>query len=188
MSYYIDLNDARSSLQPRMWVFAGALRRAVEAWNEDGVSKHHTGLTESTRAVFISDLWYQYSSEKLRDDPDVSLETCGTRHFYIIDEKLTLRFKHLNEAYRSWNRRTSRSEAWDLQLPFPTIPPMPRLDLGYRLDITGTVIVAALVVHRRGEEPIWRWQIWGHPISEFASAPRDMLGRGVYSYNDFSGA
>ena len=186
MTYYIKLSRARSILRPRMWAFAGALRKAVEEWNAE-MSRYHATLTESTRAMILSDLWYQFSSQALTSDAGVSLRPYGTRHFYIIDEILALRFKHLNDAYRTWNRPTPRSEAWDEQLPFQTIPSIPRLDLGYRLDLTGTVIMAALVIYKIGE-PIWHWQIWGHPISEFESAPRDMFGRRVYSHDDYSGA
>ena len=36
---------------------------------------------------------------------------------------------------------------------------------------------------------IWRWQVWGHPATEFAAFPggRDMFGREVYSRDDYSG-
>ena len=184
--YYIDLTRAKATLQPRISVFAGSIRKAMQDWN-NGLGAYHAIVDEFARAVLINQLWYAYSSQALRGDAGISLEKHGNRHYYIVDDLLVLRFKHVDNSYRSWNYRTSRASAWEAQASFPTIPKMAKLELGYRLDLTGTVVKDAMVMLNYRGRSLWRWQIWGHPISEFAAAPTDMLGRQVYTHDDLSG-
>ena len=184
--YYIELGEAKSVLKSRMPVFAGALRKALHEWNK-GLGAYHATVDEFARGVLINQFWYVFSSHALRDDTGISLEKHGNGYFFTVDDSLVLRLKHVNKAYRSWNHPTRRSLALDAQVPFPTIPPMARLELGYRLDLTGTVVEDAVVMLNNNGRSLWRWQIWGYPISEFAASPSDMLGHAVYSHDDFSG-
>ena len=185
--YYIDIGRAQATLRPRILVFAGSLSKAVWEWN-NGLGKYHATIDQFARGVLISQLWYSYSSQALRSDVGVSLARYGNGYYYIVDNLLVLRFKHVDDSYRSWNHPTPRARAWSAQVSFPTMPPMAKLELGYRLDLTGTVVEDAMVMLKYGEHSLWRWQIWGHPISEFAAAPRDIFGRVVYAHDDFSGA
>ena len=186
-SYYMDLGLAKIILRPRVPVFAGSIRKAIHEWNS-GLGAYHAVVDEFARGVMISQFWYAFSSLALRGDVGISLEKHGNRPYFIVEDKVVLRFKHVDDAYRSWNHPTSRARAWDAQASFPTMPPMAKLELGYRLDLTGTIIKdAAVILNYRGRS-LWRWQIWGYPISEFAAAPRDAFGRVVYSHEDFSKA
>ena len=186
-SYYMDLGRAKIILRPRVPVFAGSIRKAIHEWNS-GLGAYHAVVDEFARGVMISQFWYAFSSLALRGDVGISLEKHGNRPYFIVEDKVVLRFKHVDDAYRSWNHPTSRARAWDAQASFPTMPPMAKLELGYRLDLTGTIIKdAAVILNYRGRS-LWRWQIWGYPISEFAAAPRDAFGRVVYSHEDFSKA
>ena len=184
--HHIDLGRAKATLQPRIPVFAGSLRKAIQEWN-NGLGAYHAIVDQFARGVLINQFWYAYSSQAFRGDQGISLDKHGNRYYYIVDGLLVLRFKHVDNSYRSWNHPTSRARAWDAQASFPTIPPMAKLELGYRLDLTGTVVRDAVVMLNYKGQSLWRWQIWGHPISEFAAAPRDVFGRVVYSHNDFSG-
>ena len=184
--YYIDLEGAKAVLQPRVPVFAVSLRKVIHEWN-NRLGPYHAILDEFARAVLINQLWYAYSSQAFHCDAGVSLDKHGNRHYYILDDLVVLRFKHVDDAYRSWNHPTSRALAWEAQASFPTIPPLAKLELGYRLDLTGTVVRDAVVMLNYKGRSIWRWQIWGRPIDEFAATPRDAFGRAVYSHNDYSG-
>ena len=183
--YYMTLEKAKSVLQPRMPLLIGALKKAVHEWNL-GLSQYHTKLDAFARGVFINQLWYEYSNQALHGDPGVSLEKNGQRTSLIIDRSLVLRLKHVNEAYRSRNYPTPRDRAWNGQVYFPSIPPIPRLDIGYRMDLTGTAVKDSMVIFSQGVQSLWRWQVWGFPVSEFAGAPNDMFGRTVYSHDDYS--
>ena len=185
-SYSIDLQRAKAILQPRIPVLAGSLRKAIDEWNS-GLGKYHAILDQSVRGVIINQFWYAYSSQAFRGDAGITLDKHGNGRYYVIDDSLVLRLKHVDDSYRSWNHPTSRARAWDAQISFPTIPPMVKLELGYRVDLTGTVVRDAVVMLNYEKQPAWRWQVWGHPIAEFAVTPKDMLGRVVYSHNDFSG-
>ncbi len=186
-TYYIDLEPAKAILRRRVPVFAGSLRKAIHEWNS-GLGTYHAILDQFARGVFINQLWYAYSAQAFTfsGDAGVSLDTHGDRHYYVVDDLVVLRFKHVDDAYRSWNHPTSRARAWDAQASFPTIPPLAKLELGYRLDLTGTVVRDAVVMLNYRGRSLWRWQIWGHPIDEFAATPRDSFGRAVYSHDDFS--
>ena len=185
--YFMNMAAAQTVLLPRIPAFVDALRRATREWNS-GLGAYHAIVDEFARAVLISQFWYSYSYQLLRSDSGVSLEKFGNRSFYTIDKLLVLRLKHVDSSYRSWNHLTARALAWNAQASFPSIPPMVKLELGYRMDLTGTVVKDAVVMLNYKGRSLWRWQIWGGQISEFAAASRDAFGRLVYSYDDFSEA
>ena len=183
--YFMNMATAQAILLPRIPAFIDALRKATREWN-DGLGAYHAILDEFARAVIISQFWYSHSHQLLRSDSGVSLERFGNRHFYTIERELVLRLKHVDSSYRSWNHPTTRALAWNAQASFPSIPPMVKLELGYRMDLTGTVVRDAMVMLNYKGHSLWRWQIWGRQISEFAAAARDGFGRLVYSHDDFS--
>ena len=127
--YHIDLGRAKDTLQPRIPVFAGSLRKAIQEWNT-GLGAYHAIVDQSARGVLINQFWYAYSSQALRDDAGISLDNHGNRYYYIVDDLLVLRFKHVDNSYHSWNHPTSRARAWDAQASFPTMPPMAKLNWG----------------------------------------------------------
>ena len=186
-NYYITLEEAKSVLQQRMAILIGTLKRVVYEWNF-GLSKYHTILDASARGLLINQLWYHHANQTLHSDSGVTLKANGLRASLEFDKSLVLRLKHVDEAFRSWNYPTRRNRAWIAQTHFPSIPPVPRLDLGYRMDLTGTTIEDAMVIFSRKGQPLWRWRVWRYPDSEFTVVHRDMFGRTVYAYDDFSGA
>lgn len=186
-SLQIDLHEAQGLLRPRMPDFTNALREAVTIWNHSFHPHPLVTLNEITRSQLINDVWYQLADHALRDDAGViTLDNASPLHKYLlIDECLVVRFKHADSGYRTRNFPTQRENAWAAQSPFPTIPDVARLDFSYRLDITGTVIKDALVQYSRRREAVWRWQVWGPPITEFAAIPRDLLGREIFTYENY---
>ena len=186
MPYYIDMPDAQTILRPRVRVFAASLVRAMREWN-GGFGQYHARLDEHARAVNINKLWYSFAEPALSSDTGVLLGKVSNGKFFVIDDKVVLRFKQADSSYRTRNYPTARALAWEQQAHFPSIPPLVRLDLGYRLDLTGTVVTDAVIMLKSSGHMLWHWQFWGHPISEFAAAPKDMLGRLVYAHDDYSG-
>lgn len=182
--YFMELATAQSILSPRMQTFAMALKSAVDGWNDFG--KFHAELDEVARAAIISGLWYNRANQALSSDPGIERKLYGNRPYFRVDGELSLRLKHVGSTYQPWNYRTKRALAWNEQAPFPTILPGPRLDLAYRLDLTGTLILDAIVMLNRERDSIWRWQVWGDPVAEFATPSKDMFGRETYAHADFS--
>ena len=179
------LDTARRILHPRLPAFATALRSALSEWNGT-LAKYHTVLDEFARAVIIGELWYEESTRLLRADQDVRKIKNWSRYCYVVDNLLVLRLKHVDNSYRPWNYPTKRAVAWNWQRTLPGIPSLPRLDLAYRLDITGTVVKDAIIMLNEGHESIWRWQVWGPPVSEFAATPKDQFGRVTFAHDDYS--
>ena len=173
-------------LTDRLKHFVRALKETMEVWNGPHAESQHI-YDVATRSMVIQRHWYSISAEALRDDSGVKLVNNYERHCFEIDGEFALRFKHLNSKYRPRNNSNFRSRAWVYQLNLPDLPPMPRLDFGYRLDLTGTIVETAMIMLCVGKEPSWRWQIWGDPIDVFAGTPeKDLFGRTVYAFDDYS--
>lgn len=185
--HYINHDEAKTVLRARMQAFCVALRRVMREWNED-MDKFHTRLDEFGRAVFINQGWYDHANGLHHSDDGVVMQRHGNGRFFIVDERLVLRIKHANERYRVWDHATPRALARAEQQSFPTLPPLVHLDFCYRLDITGTVVRDAMVILHSGREQLWRWQIWGRPITEYAATTRNLMGEVVYSHDDYSEA
>ena len=183
---YLDIRDAQTILQPRVPAFTGALYETVSIWNRSG--HLHAIVSESTRGHIVNDAWYEQLRHSLVSDEGVVLKDNGVPHRYylLIDDQLAIRLKHVGADYRPRNHHTARADAWHAQRRFPTIPDVPRLDLCYRLDLTGTLIEDAIIQYGQGGETIWRWQVWGPPVSEFAAVPSDLIGREVFIHEDYS--
>lgn len=184
--YYINLPSAQRIVQPRVLVFARCIARAMREWNT-GLSGYHAIFDEFWRGVTINQLWYTNVEHLLPASSGVVVHKVGNGKYLVIDDQVVLRCKHLDDSYRPRNYPTSRSKSWEQQQPFRSIPPLVRLDLGYRLDLTGTVVQDVMIMLSQNKQTLWRWQIWGHPISEFASTPKDMFGRQIYVHSDYSG-
>ena len=183
---HMDMSPAKAILQPRMPDFTGALYKAVGVWNHLGPYRATVG--KSARGIIINEAWYELTRQALLVDPGVVLVPNGHRKYFLLDSQLIIRLKHVSGAYRPWNYPTRRSDAWNTQTPFPGIPSVPRMDLCYRLDLTGTLIRDAIVQLSHADNAIWRWQVWGQPISEFRAVSRDLFGREVFAHQDYSGA
>ena len=163
----------------------GALRASLQEWN-NGLAPYHFDFDEFGRSVVINQLWYARSWDALRHDPGVALLKNSNGRYYIVDEQVILRFKHVDGRYRSRNYPTKRAQAWNKQLPFPSIPPLVRLEMGYRFDLTGTRISDAMISLNFNNDSVWRWQIWGQRLDEFSSMPKDMEGHLTYAHEDYS--
>ena len=183
--YGISLQEAKAVLQPRMGGLAGSLKKAVHEWNTD-LARLQLRLDGLGRGAILGQSWYFYAGLALTGDSGVSKIRNSERECFIIDETLTLRIKHVGPDYRIRNYPTSRARAWNAQAPFPTIPPIPRLDFCYRMDLMGTVVEDAMVIYSVEGKSEWRWQVWGFPMTEFAAMDRDMFGRLIYSHDDYS--
>ena len=143
----------------------GEVKNSVNFWNlrcADYLSD------PSTRATVINERWYKGVCDALLPvDDGVRLGSRNRQQYFVIDDRLVLRFKHLDHNLESKNYPTFQSEAWRLQFPLDGIPKCERLEFGYRLDITGTVIRDAFVILGDGKLKHWIWQVWGERVDTF---------------------
>ena len=162
---YMSLEETQDILYSRMVNLTGELKNSVNFWNircADALSD------PSTRATVINEKWYRGVCNTLMSvDRGVRHGIQNRQQYFVIDEKLILRFKHLDENLDSKNYPTLQSEAWRLQFPLDGIPRCERVELGYRLDITGTVIKDAFVILGEGKLKYWIWQVWGDRVDTF---------------------
>lgn len=183
----ITLEDAKLVLLPsRMPALAGAFKLSTHTWRTT-LGRHQARVSEDTKYSAINDMWYSNSEILLSTDPGVELGPNERRNYLRFDDKLVLRIKHVGDSLRPWTQKTRRSREWEAQRRFPSIPPMPRLDFIYRLDITGMTVKDAFVMLSQDNQSIWRWQVWGYPINTIPATHKDLLGRTVYAHDDYSG-
>ena len=183
---YISHAEATAILEPRMSLFCTALQRAVREWRED-FAQYHAWFDELARAVFINQSWNQHANALHRDDGGIVMLRHGNGRYFTVDERVDLRLKHADVYYQVWDHPTARAIARAEQRSFPTLPPLAHLDLAYRLDLAGTTIRDAIVMLRCGRNTVWRWQVLGPAVPEFAQSSRNLVGQVVYSRGDYSG-
>ena len=167
LNSYITLAETQRILQPpRISALTGALRNSINAWNT-AFAPAQMVLDKSARAMIINQYWYSFVNLALGGDAGVILRIDKLQRFLAVDERIILRFKLIDENFHSSNYPTERATLWRLQHPFAGILPCERLELGYRLDITGTVIKDAFVLLRVGDRVAWMWQVGGEQIDTF---------------------
>lgn len=151
---------------PRINALASAIRNALNVWN-NSLSSAQMVLDGLGRAIIINQYWYHFANLALDDDAGVIAGIEQRQRFLAIDERILLRFELLDDNFESKNYPTKRATLFRLQIPLMGLPPIERLEVGYRLDLTGTVIRDAFVLLRVGKQIPWLWQIGGNEISTF---------------------
>ena len=168
MIHTVKLEEAQEILEHRVPPMEEALDKAVEAWNVD-LSHRHDVLCSLTRSMFISGIWHDEVMQALIDDPGIRLYENEQRQCLIFDDRVAVRLKLLDDKDRPRNSKTKRGRAWHRQLNLPGLPPVVRLDLGYRLDPIGSYVELAMLMCCTGDIVIWRWPIQSRQDDEPAN-------------------
>ena len=155
---YLSRHDAWQILESRVPALLAALRYAVAVWNYD-FGLHHADFDQTARGTIIGQKWLAEVERELFEDPGITVIRNGLRRCLLVDRVLILRIKHVGENSRPWNHDTERATAWDSQLPFPSIPPVPRLDFVYQMDVTGTIVVDVGVRFYQDGRVRWEWSL-----------------------------
>lgn len=164
---HIRLSQAREVLEPRMSALATQLRLAVNTWNLRPES-WQISLDTKARGIFLNRLWHHGVQVALFDDHGVRRESNeGGESYFVLDDSLALRFKHLDKTLTSRNYPTRRAKQWEFQLRMPGLPPWDRLEFGYRMDITGSTVKDAFILLRKARDFLWVWQVMGERIDTF---------------------
>ena len=132
---------------------------------------------------------FQWSSTRLWE---------GQRYL-TVDNQIILKFKKVDANYESCNHHTERSDGWNSQFELDGTPNvnLPRLEMGYTLDATGTQYDRLCVLLRgtrvngsrgRGTIVSWLWLLGGRPETKFhlvSNGGVNFLGDQVYSYSNY---
>jgi hypothetical protein len=171
-----------------------AFSESWRIWREDYRSQHLI-LNESARAIVVNQNFYWHAQQRLNDDPGVAFLEDNLQRYIVFDEAVIVRFKLLGEGLESHNYPTARARQWVQQVALPTLPKLGRLNFGYKLDITGSVIDGAFVTLPNGIAAAvndWIWQVLGSPVdlTTFGIQLRlpSLLNQQaiVYDYEDYS--
>ena len=189
MQEVMTLTEARANLAPFMPVLTGALKLAVQNWNDRPPMEHQI-LDEIARGVIIGQHWYEFVNRLLDDEPRVQFHHISGQRFFCVDETIILRIKHVNRYNISRNYPTSRALRWNRQLPLMGVPASTRLEFAYKMDLTGTVVDRACILLRFSNAILWMWQVWGMRDDTFAQTSdqvsKDLFDRGIFAYDDYS--
>ena len=158
MIHTINRKEAQDILEYRVPAMEEALVKAVEAWTVD-LSHRHDVLCSLTRSMFVSGIWHDEVMQALVDDPGIRLYENEQRQCLIFDDRVAVRLKLLDDKYRPRNNKTRRGRAWQRQLNLSGLPPVVRLDLGYRLDPIGSYVELAMLMFCTGNIVNWQWPI-----------------------------
>jgi len=186
----LSLPDAQAVVRPRMPALIQAMDTSWKTWWNDFAAQHAI-LDETGRAVIISQNWYWNVVLLLSEDSGFHFDRENRQRFIKLDDSVVVRFKLLGGRLQTSNYPTLHARKWETQAPLPDFPPLARLNLGYRLDKTGTRIEDAFLALPNGDEQSvndWIWQVWGSPIDLSTFGIQYRLGQTgpVYDYEDFS--
>ena len=188
---HISLPQARSLLLPKVPQFVEALVRSMDDW-VSSPPRYAIHMDSAARATIIHHFWYGHCTHLLSTDPGVQFRKMRGQRYLVVNDRVWIRFKLVDDSYLSKNLPTTQSILWNAQLPLesPEIPRLDRLEFGYILDITGTKILRAYILLRLRKIVVWLWQVWGarDDVFPFAQIDRgsDMLGRLRFAYDDYS--
>ena len=165
---HITLQEAKRALASRMSTMVNELRLTVESWNNRPDQWQLSFTDRKARGLVLNRVWYQRIQSALTNDSGIQRKpNAGEESYLEIEQSFTLRLKSLSTQLTTRNFRTKRSERWESQLTLPGLPPGDRLDLGYRLDPTGTSLADMFVMFHINKSLIWIWQVAGIRVDTF---------------------
>jgi hypothetical protein len=137
-------------------------RVVVEAWRrfKTGVAADiRSDLTKRGQANAVWDLMAAEAEGVFADFPDVRAERKENSLFVILGGVVTVRFKKLTRSGVSQNLQTELQLDYRGQVPLEGFGPLPRLDVGYRVDPTGMNYEALLISCPEGRSAAWCYEI-----------------------------
>ena len=168
---HVELIVARDILYPRIWDWREWFLDAF-----DFVQGQDPGflrpLIPSTIAGMVCDHAYDRIERGSLLDPGVAGGVYSRQRHLWVDGTVCVRIKKLNRNFLSSNYPTRQATEWNAQLPLPGFPPGSRVELGYQVDLTGSVLRGLFVLLRLGHTIQWLWQIYGEQVSTFGSQPQ----------------
>lgn len=117
-----------------------------------------TAFSATTRANMIYDRLVQLIRRVLDGNPRIAMTTRGRMLRLVVDSRILIRFKKLDDSLRARNVRTDsqRRDYFQLWLPGMEEPQLTKITFGYRLNETATEILGRYVTcPKNWEENHW---------------------------------
>lgn len=153
----IAMEEARSILSPYSAELYRCVANSWEKWLEVGGETFDLPLAR-TRANVVSNLMNDEARKRLCMRDGIQVTESAGRSLFEVDGRLLLHFKKLNSGLRTSNYPTQQALLFARQLTLPSMPELPRLTVGYRLD-RAAQFVGVFVVFLVGKALRWSYQI-----------------------------
>ncbi|MDO8616614.1 MAG: hypothetical protein Q7T33_12915 [Dehalococcoidia bacterium] len=173
------LLHARPLIQSSLPGLRHSLEEALAEWNRASPVMH-AAMRPSARAHAINNLIYHFAGQNL---DDVVFGEEKFQYHMRYGDLSVMRVKLLDSGMRAKNYPTRQSRGWPARIPLPGFP-MARLNLGYRLDATASMLEDAFITLPTTNPHIpneWVWQIYGPSLEPF-DLRRNLFGEEVFRY------
>jgi hypothetical protein len=156
---YPTKEEIQPILDPFVDRFATCWQRGWGRW--DGLAEDdRSRLSPIARAVFVQNIAVSFVKETFAGvDGIVTCEELGFFKVYI-QNAVILRMKRLDRDYLASNVETEQQKRYYRQLPMAgIINGLPRISLGYRLNVAKTAMDDILVSFQVGDDLLWYYSI-----------------------------
>jgi hypothetical protein len=131
------------------------------AWERWWSNPERTGLYRRTRATLIHNYMMNLAGPAFVGDAGVRLIEKQETVYFVVEQRLVLRFKKGDDIGLSSNIETQAALAFnDPQQTLPELPDVGRVDIVYVLNPLETLIDRVLVVARNGNRVVWSYAIY----------------------------
>ena len=160
------LVNAEETIKPYLSIFKGCYDEAIKKYNSL-LNFFADPMYNRTKAINFQNIIVNLIKEALSENENVVIIEKYESITVVIDNHTCARFKKLNAKGFPSNFRTPRNSAiisQQLEFGFVDMPPIARVDVGYKLDETGTDYELLKVSCRRGKTIIW--DLYFHDIND----------------------
>jgi hypothetical protein len=165
-----------------------AFRFAVMV-NERNHNFFLTNVSNGTLFGGIDEMTYAAAKAQFSDVAEVVIGKESNQNFINVNQEVVLRVKHFDRSFRTRNAKTRHNSRWEQQGQLFPLPPVERLDFGYRSDPLGIEIQDAFVALRVRSNLLWLWQVLGDeiqdPWAQYSLTPVVREQEPKYLYDNF---
>ena len=160
------LIGAEDVIKPYLSKFKACYSQAIEKYNAV-LNNFADPMYNRTKAINFQNIIVNLIKAAFAENDNVVIKEKYESITVVIDSHVCARFKKLNAKGFPSNAKTSRNDAivaQQMTLGFSDYPPIARVDVGYKLDPTGTDYELLKVVCRKNKKVIW--DLYFHDINE----------------------
>jgi hypothetical protein len=155
MNYSIEKEEAKELLKPYAQKFYDAVQGGFDDYKQNDLGQAHIH-NKTTKANLVRSYVLHRIKQIVAQHPDLKLREQKRMFAVLIADKVIVRFKKLNDAYRSANIKTKQSQAFrNRSLVFQGLDALP-VDAGWRVDQFYGEIEDVHFVCPNGAGNLWR--------------------------------
>lgn len=161
-------------------------------WMKD-YGPHHAVLDTTARSRIFFCHFYSLAHAALDDREGILFGDDQQQKYISFDGRASIRLKKFGRQFQTRNYPTPHAVEWTKQASLDGMPPVGRLELGYRFDLLEIAIRDIFITHPNGVRGIyndWVWQIYGEPIGDTFGIQGRLLNKlspdDVYWYDNIA--